>query len=189
VQGFVALKRHVRDGRPRPDAYEIYFALARECWGRGLASRALAAFLDELDRRLRPGSVHASLDPERNPAARRVLEKQGFARECEVGLAEYAGPGLARGSIEVELGRVRDPRATSTTLAQAAFRIGQLADAGRLDRSEALRAIEAAFHAGGLGGSLDPAAAEEIARRGFETGAQNARYAIYTSTTSRPIHH
>ncbi len=183
--GFVALKQHVRDGLPRPGAFEIYFAVARECWGRGLASQAVAAFVDELSRCLRPDSVHASLDPARNPAGRRVLEKQGFAFERWVELAEYVGPALARGSVDLELWRVRAATASEETLAQAAFRVGQLAAAAQLERPQALRELDEALHAGGLGARLDIAPAREVAQRGLDAGAEHSRYAVYTRAVGR----
>jgi RimJ/RimL family protein N-acetyltransferase len=183
--GFVALKQQVRDGEPRPGAFEIYFALARSHWGRGIAGRALAAFLDELMLRLRPESVHACLDPERTPAARRVLEKQGFAFEREVELAGYAGPSLARGSVDLELWRVGAAGAGEQMLEQAAYRIGQLAAAAQLDLPQALHELDEALHAGGLAGRLGAATAREIARRGLAAGAQRARYAVYTRALGR----
>lgn len=183
--GFVALKRHVRDGEPRPGAFEIYFALARAHWGRGIAGQALAAFLDQLVLRLRPETVHACLDPDRNPAARRVLEQQGFAFEREVELAGYAGPSLARGSVDLELWRVGAAGAEEQTLEQAAYRIGQLAAAAQLELPQALHELDAALHAGGLAGRLGAAAAREVSRRGLAAGAERARYAVYTRAPGR----
>ena len=47
--------------------------VAREHWGRGLATRAVRAFLDELPAR----PLHATVATD-NVASRRVLEKCGF---------------------------------------------------------------------------------------------------------------
>lgn len=68
----------------------VGYWLGREFWGRGLATRALALFLEELPTR----PLHAIV-AKHNPASRRVLEKCGFrvtgetSREVE-GLGEVA---------------------------------------------------------------------------------------------------
>lgn len=67
VAGHVA--RFERDG----DA-EITYWIGREFWGRGVASAALAAFLEELAE----SPIHARVAAD-NPASIRVLEKNGFA--------------------------------------------------------------------------------------------------------------
>ena len=187
--GFVALKPHVRDGQPEPGAFELYFAVARMEWGRGIASQALAAFLDELTRCLRPDSVHACFDADRNPAARRVLEKQRFGFEREVELAGYAGASLARGSLDLELWRVGAAGAGEQTLEQASYRIGQLAAAARLQPSEAMAELDAALQKGGLAERLGVAKAREIARRGLDAGARRSRYAVYRRGVGRTASH
>jgi RimJ/RimL family protein N-acetyltransferase len=60
-----------RDGRRL-----VGYWLGREHWGRGIAGRALAAFLELLPSR----PLHATV-AEHNAASRRVLEKAGF-EEC-----------------------------------------------------------------------------------------------------------
>jgi RimJ/RimL family protein N-acetyltransferase len=59
---------------PRDGVREVGYRIGREYWGRGLATAALAAFLD-VDR-VRP--LHGVV-AEHNPASRRVLERNGFA--------------------------------------------------------------------------------------------------------------
>ena len=54
--------------------WEVGYWLGREFWGQGIATRALAAFLDQVS--LRP--LHAYV-AKHNLASRRVLEKCGFA--------------------------------------------------------------------------------------------------------------
>lgn len=61
-------------------AREVGYWLGREFWGRGIASRALAQFLELVS--VRP--LHAVLAPH-NIASRRVLEKCGFRFEAEEG--------------------------------------------------------------------------------------------------------
>ena len=61
-------------------AREVGYWLGREFWGRGVASRALAQFLELVT--VRP--LHAVLAPH-NIASRRVLEKCGFRFEAEEG--------------------------------------------------------------------------------------------------------
>jgi len=53
---------------------EVGYWIGRAYWGRGIASRALAAFLDQV--RARPLYAHVA---KHNLASRRVLEKCGFA--------------------------------------------------------------------------------------------------------------
>lgn len=54
---------------------EVGYWLGRAFWGRGIATRALAAFLAEFDAR----PLHA-LTAKHNTASQRVLEKCGFVR-------------------------------------------------------------------------------------------------------------
>lgn len=81
---------------------EIGYWLGREFWGRGVATSALAQFLDIVT--VRP--LHAVLAPH-NVASRRVLEKCGFRFENEEGdelrlvltvPAATAGSGVHRNS-------------------------------------------------------------------------------------------
>ena len=53
---------------------EVGYWIAREYWGRGVATHALSAFLEEIDER--PIYAHVAAD---NIGSRRVLEKCGFA--------------------------------------------------------------------------------------------------------------
>lgn len=52
---------------------EVSYWLGKEFWGRNIATRALAAFLEEIPER--PIYAHAAKD---NPASLRVLQKCGF---------------------------------------------------------------------------------------------------------------
>lgn len=174
--GFVALKAGGETGAP---SFELYFGVARERWGRGLASAGLALFLRELERRFGPRPVRATLDAARNPAACRVLAKQGFRFERYVALADFATPELARGSALLELWRLEQRDATPETLAQAAFRLGQLREAAGLDRAELLRALDAAIGRGGLAERPGAEPARSQARSALAAGEGEARYAIY----------
>ncbi len=58
----------------RDGVREVGYRIGREYWGRGLATAALAAFLDVDHTRPLHGVV-----AEHNPASRRVLERNGFA--------------------------------------------------------------------------------------------------------------
>lgn len=59
---------------------EVGYILARERWGRGLATEALAPILRFGFERMRLHSVEARVHPD-NRASRRVLEKVGFVQE------------------------------------------------------------------------------------------------------------
>jgi RimJ/RimL family protein N-acetyltransferase len=176
--GLVALKPHRAAGAEVPGAFEIYFGLAQKEWGRGLATEAVAAYLEELERRLAPVSVHASISRAHSPAACRVLEKLGFGFERFVALAEFAGAWLARGSLELEMWRVAQPSARAEVLDQAAFRVGQLLEAAGLARAEA----EARLIAAAGRGPAAPLPAGERASRlraALDAGARDARYAVF----------
>jgi ribosomal-protein-alanine N-acetyltransferase len=59
---------------------EVGFALARGCWGQGLATEALDVLLDFSFNRLDLHRLEADADPE-NEGSLRALERQGFRRE------------------------------------------------------------------------------------------------------------
>lgn len=166
--GFVALKP---DGEgAEPARFEIYFGLARGAWGRGYATEAVNAFVAEVRRRLEPAALRASVNAFQSPAACRVLEKCGFARDGEVALADYASPALARGSLALELWRIAAPDAPLEVVEQAAFRIGQLAPAAQ--RAPAELAAE-------IGSRLAARAERVAAERALDAGTRASRYAVY----------
>jgi RimJ/RimL family protein N-acetyltransferase len=175
--GFIALKRHSVPGREIPGAFEIYFGLARERWGRGYAFEAVGAYLEALETRLQPVSVHASINRAQNPRGCRVLEKLGFGFERWLPLPELVRGPLARGSLELELWRASHPsagRPRAEVLAEAAFRVGQLLESAEMERAEAeARLLEAAA----VGGSAERA--EAIVRERLPAGLGEARYAVY----------
>jgi RimJ/RimL family protein N-acetyltransferase len=69
---------------------EVGYWIGREFWGRGLATRALSAFLHEVEER----PIYAGV-AETNIASIRVLEKCGF-KALETGDEEHAGEVLLR---------------------------------------------------------------------------------------------
>jgi RimJ/RimL family protein N-acetyltransferase len=76
---------------PALDGPEVSYWLGREFWGRGLATAALRLFLAEIE--TRPLYGRAAKD---NVASIRVLEKCGFALECEArGYAPARGEEIA----------------------------------------------------------------------------------------------
>ena len=83
----VILRTILADGEPVGNALAfeqsgrrvVGYRIAREHWGRGIATRALAAFVDELEER----PLRATVAPG-NAASIRVLEKCGFALEGEI---------------------------------------------------------------------------------------------------------
>lgn len=89
---------------PRADGTEIGFALARSCWGRGLAVEAAGAAIRWAREELRPGRIWGSCDPD-NLRSARVLEKLGFV-EVEFQPASRVRPNLSsepRGSRVFEI--------------------------------------------------------------------------------------
>lgn len=62
---------------------EVGYWLGKEYWGRGIATKALAAFLHQV--KTRPLYAHVA---RHNVASRRVLEKCGFRKDSE-GIEEF----------------------------------------------------------------------------------------------------
>ena len=73
-----AVAGHILSWRRDDRVRLVGYWLGREFWGRGIASEALAAFLEIV--RERP--LHATV-AHHNPASMRVLEKSGFRRVRE----------------------------------------------------------------------------------------------------------
>lgn len=180
--GFIALKGHGPGDAAPGSAFEIYFGLARRCWGRGLMSEAMAAYLDELAVRLRPRAVYASINRAQNPVGCRVLEKLGFVFERWLPLPDFVRGPLAVGSLELEVLRVAGAgreRKPWDVLAEAAFRTGQLLDSAGREAAEAERRLLAAA---GEGGFFAGPGREEVARRvreALDAGRREARYAVF----------
>lgn len=68
------------------DGREVGYWIGREYWGRGIATRALALFLDEVS--IRPLTAHVA---RHNIASRRVLEKCGFVVIGAAGVLQEPG--------------------------------------------------------------------------------------------------
>ena len=75
--GRCGLYPHMNDGVRVADEAVLGFYLAREFWGRGLASEAGRAFVDFGFAELKLGKIVTAVDV-RNAASVRVLEKLGF---------------------------------------------------------------------------------------------------------------
>jgi RimJ/RimL family protein N-acetyltransferase len=86
---------------------EVGFALAREAWGRGVASEAVAALVDFAFTTLGLHRIEADVDP-RNAASLRTLERLGFRREGYL-RERYLVGGEVQDSVLVGLLRA-DPR-------------------------------------------------------------------------------
>ncbi len=63
--------------RPHPPGWELGFAIARRCWGKGYATAAAAALTGFGFERLGLDSIRAATDPSNNPA-RRVTQRLGL---------------------------------------------------------------------------------------------------------------
>ena len=91
VVGHIA--RFQRDGQT-----EITYWIARDDWGRGLATRALKVFLQ--DQPTRPLFARVALD---NLASLRVLEKCGFQHLCrELGFANARGEEIEEATLRLD---------------------------------------------------------------------------------------
>ena len=66
------------DPKETPNAMLSYCIFEKECWGKGIASRALSLFLDEIVEKYALSSVGAFTFAD-NIASIRVLEKNGFS--------------------------------------------------------------------------------------------------------------
>ena len=66
--------------KPENASVEVGYSLARDCWGRGLATEALGAVLRHSFENLKVHRVEALHDV-RNPASGRVMEKCGMKKE------------------------------------------------------------------------------------------------------------
>jgi RimJ/RimL family protein N-acetyltransferase len=66
-----------------PGEYEVWYAVCRDHWRRGIASGALARLLSEMIRSGRVTTAKASAVTD-NPASWRLLEQHGFLREDRI---------------------------------------------------------------------------------------------------------
>ena len=84
-------------GFERPDEAITGYVLAKDAWGQGYATEALAAMVD-VARRINVGRIYALCHPEHR-ASWRVLEKCGFSRDRSWSKqAEF--PNLAPGTLQ-----------------------------------------------------------------------------------------
>lgn len=76
---------------------EVGYWIGKEYWGKGIATRALAAFLDYV--KTRPLYAHVA---KHNIGSRRVLEKCGFAVEGEDKFSNARGEEMEEFSLKLE---------------------------------------------------------------------------------------
>ena len=86
---------------------EILYGLARDCWGRGLASEAAAASIDWLFAHTKAGDVSALIMARLNPGSLKVTERLGFTRRGTMSFADFLpDPVLAEDVLDYEIWRL-----------------------------------------------------------------------------------
>jgi len=163
---------------PNPDLGtdpEILYGLARDCWGRGLASEAAAAVIDWLFANTEAGGVSAMIMGRLNPGSLKVTERLGFARRGILSFKDFLpDPGLAREVLDYEIWRLEegetlDPEAL---IFQAPYKAGQIVATGIAGEAETAEALIAAARRRADYAGLSQMTLEDRVRGAFRQGIE-----------------
>lgn len=111
------------------DGLEIFYFLARRCWGKGVAFEAAARMGRYLFDDLQVPTLEAAIFAEVNPGSVRIVEKLGMRPAGRVSLRHHGlDDDRLRALAAFDLWRVRTapPVSLNETLAEAAHRAGQI---------------------------------------------------------------
>ena len=146
--GFAAAEQPLPLGGLGP---EIYYAFARETWGRGVATEVVGAVVEHLLHDQGFKAIEALVLSGLNPASTRLVEKLGMKLVGRYPFAEYAGRECGP-TIRYEVWRVETapPETAQRNLEEAAFKIGQFVADGVASKEEVSSAMREASHANGL---------------------------------------
>lgn len=161
---------------------EVFYFLDRACWGRGVAREAVSAMCHYLFAVRQVPALEASIFAELNPGSVRLAEGLGMRAVGRVPLRQHGlDDARLRELVVFDLWRVRvaPSAALGETLAEAAFRIGQvLAEGfGSLAKSRAkLLSVLAAREADN---PIDRATAAALIERRLAEGRQAKGLVLY----------
>jgi RimJ/RimL family protein N-acetyltransferase len=170
---------------PNPDLGadpEILYGLARDLWGRGLASEAAAAAIDWLFTHSDAGGVSALIMARLNPASLKVTERLGFVRRGTMSFADFLPDRkLARDVLAYEIwrlgeGATLDPEAL---LFQAPYKAGQIAAIGIAEERATVAALSAAARRRPDFAGRDPAELAGRVRDAFGQGMKESHMDRY----------
>ncbi len=123
---------------------EILYGLARDCWGRGLASEAAVGAIDWLFAHAKAGGVSALIMARLNHGSLKVAERLGFTRRGTMSFQDFLpDPVLAREVLDYEIwrlgeGETLDPDAL---IFQAPYKAGQITATGIAGKAATLEAL------------------------------------------------
>ncbi|HKP25528.1 MAG TPA: GNAT family N-acetyltransferase [Dongiaceae bacterium] len=150
---------------------EVYYIFARDVWRKRVASEAVYRMFDYLFEVIGLSVLEAVVFAERNPGSVRILEKAGMRLVGRLpNINHHVTPERALKVMQFDIWRVRNaaPDEAEKTLADAAFRIGQLLAEGVGSREATVLALtEAAISFG----SVNVLRMESIVERGLLAGA------------------
>lgn len=170
---------------PNPDLGtdpEILYGLARNLWGRGLASEAAAAAIDWLFARTPEAGVSALIMARLNPGSLTVSERLGFARRGTMSFADFLPDrALAREVLDYEIwrlgeGETLDPAAL---LFQAPYKAGQIAAIGNAEETATREALCAAARRRPDFADRDPDELDARVRGAFQQGVRESHIDWY----------
>ena len=159
---------------------EIYYALRKETWGKGVATEAVNAVIGHLFNDQGVQAVEALVLAGLNPASHKLLEKFGMQLAGRYPLAEYAGEESGP-TIHYELWRVKNasPENARQSLEEAAFKIGQFVADGLTSKDEMTAALGSAAVASGLASRIGPDVSSKIINQLLEAGMAETGWLHY----------
>lgn len=135
------------------EGLEIFYFVARDCWGKGVAVEAVTCMCRYLFDRVQVPALEASIFAELNPGSVRLAQKLGMRPAGRVSLRSHGlDDERIQEIVSFDLWRVRTApvEAVRDVLAEAAFRIGQTLAEGfgamSARRSELLDSLAAREH-------------------------------------------
>lgn len=161
---------------------EILYGLARDTWGRGLASEAARAAVAWLFTQTREAGCSAIIFGRLNPGSVKISERLGMTYRGTMPFTDFLPDApLARGMLDYELWRLREGACLDpeVLIFQAAYKSGQIVATGIAEPDDVEAALRAAALARGSNAGADPDELEQRVRAAFREGMAESRMDWY----------
>ena len=159
---------------------EIYYALSRNVWGKGVATEVVTAVVQFLFESAKVAAVEALYYPEINEASVRIAKRLGFKFIGRYPILAYVED-QAQETMEYDLWRIEncEDSGNLTTLKDTAFKIGLFVGEGAMRIEDATRRLLRAAKINCIVGSNDEVTIERLLIDRLAAGASAGGFMHY----------
>lgn len=166
---------------------EILYGLARDCWGRGLATEAARGAITWLFEQTSVEKLSALIFQRLNPGSLRVAARLGMIRAGTMPYNDFmSNPELSMEVLDYEIWRLREGSCIDedALLFQAPYKAGQLVSTEIAEPERVERALQQSAETRASYGNLEPSGLKRRVSEAFRLGFNEAYVERYRLTCS-----